>query len=127
MAQRRTTHRSSKGTKLYAVRKEDGTFADIQTYKRAHAADLRRSAAGETSAKSKAATSPAKKAVKQAVDAGSGLLARAKKAVAGMVDKVSAATKPAKKDAARKPAAKKATAKRPAKKTGRKAAKKAAA
>ena len=38
---KRTTHRSSKGTKLYAVRDKEGRFKDIQTYKRAHAADLR--------------------------------------------------------------------------------------
>ena len=36
---RRTTLRSSKGTKLYAVRAADGTFKDIQTYKRAHSAE----------------------------------------------------------------------------------------
>ena len=40
-AGRRTTHRSSKGTKLYAVRDSKGRFKDIQTYKRAHAADMR--------------------------------------------------------------------------------------
>lgn len=39
---KRTTHRSSKGTKLYAVRDKQGRFKDIQTYKRAHAADIRR-------------------------------------------------------------------------------------
>ena len=39
---KRTTHRSSKGTKLYAVRDKKGKFKDIQTYKRAHSADLRR-------------------------------------------------------------------------------------
>lgn len=39
---RRTTHRSSKGTKLYAVRDAKGRFKDIQTYKRAHGADIRR-------------------------------------------------------------------------------------
>lgn len=39
---KRTTHRSSKGTKLYAVRDKSGKFKDIQTYKRAHAADLRK-------------------------------------------------------------------------------------
>jgi hypothetical protein len=39
---KRTTHRSSKGTKLYAVRDKQGKFKDIQTYKRAHAADIRR-------------------------------------------------------------------------------------
>jgi hypothetical protein len=39
---KRTTHRSSKGKKLYAVRDKEGRFKDIQTYKRAHAADIRR-------------------------------------------------------------------------------------
>jgi uncharacterized protein YjhX (UPF0386 family) len=39
---RRTTHRSSKGTKLYAVRDSAGRFVDIQTYKRAHGMDIRR-------------------------------------------------------------------------------------
>ncbi len=39
---KRTTHRSSKGTKLYAVRDKKGKFKDIQTYKRAHSADLRK-------------------------------------------------------------------------------------
>jgi len=39
---KRTTMRSSKGTKLYAVRDKSGKFKDIQTYKRAHAADLRK-------------------------------------------------------------------------------------
>jgi hypothetical protein len=48
MATKRTTHRSSKGTKLYAVRNADGTFKDIQTYKKAHGADLKRKAKGET-------------------------------------------------------------------------------
>jgi len=38
----RTTLRSSKGKKLYAVRDKEGKFEDIQTYKRAHAADLRK-------------------------------------------------------------------------------------
>lgn len=39
---KRTTHRSSKGTKLYAVRDKNGRFKDIQTYKRAHSADIKR-------------------------------------------------------------------------------------
>lgn len=39
---RRTTHRSVSGTKLYAVRDAKGRFKDIQTYQRAHAADLKR-------------------------------------------------------------------------------------
>ena len=38
---RRTTHRSSSGKKLYAVRDAKGRFKDIQTYERAHRADLR--------------------------------------------------------------------------------------
>jgi uncharacterized protein YjhX (UPF0386 family) len=38
---KRTTHRSSKGTKLYAVRDSNGRFKDIQTFKRAHTADMR--------------------------------------------------------------------------------------
>jgi DNA-binding protein HU-beta len=39
---RRTTHRSSSGTKLYAVRDAKGRFKDIQTYKRAHGMDIKR-------------------------------------------------------------------------------------
>ena len=38
----RTTHRSSTGTKLYAVRNSKGQFKDIQTYKRAHSQDIKR-------------------------------------------------------------------------------------
>lgn len=43
----RTTHRSSAGKKLYAVRDAKGRFKDIQTYERAHRADLKRKAAKE--------------------------------------------------------------------------------
>jgi len=39
---RRTTHRSSKGKKLYAKRDKRGRFKDIQSYKRAHGADIKR-------------------------------------------------------------------------------------
>jgi DNA-binding protein HU-beta len=39
---KRTTHRSSKGTKLYAVRDKKGQFKDIQTYKKAHGQDIKR-------------------------------------------------------------------------------------
>jgi hypothetical protein len=42
MATKRTTHRSSKGTKLYAVRDKKGQFKDIQTYKKAHGQDVKR-------------------------------------------------------------------------------------
>ena len=49
MASKRTTHRSVSGTKLYAVRDAKGRFKDIQTYKRAHGADLRRKSKAERS------------------------------------------------------------------------------
>lgn len=52
---KRTTHRSVKGTKLYAVRDEKGRFVDIQTYKRAHAADMRKKSKAETATKAKKA------------------------------------------------------------------------
>lgn len=51
----RTTHRSSTGKKLYAVRDASGKFKDIQTYARAHAADIKRKAKGEKPAPKKAA------------------------------------------------------------------------
>lgn len=44
---RRTTHRSSKGKKLYAVRDASGRFKDIQTYERAHRADLAKTSKAE--------------------------------------------------------------------------------
>ena len=44
---RRTTHRSSTGKKLYAVRDASGKFKDIQTYERAHRADLSRKSKAE--------------------------------------------------------------------------------
>jgi len=50
---KRTIHRSSTGTKLYAVRDSKGRFKDIQTYKRAHAADMRRRSKTETAAELK--------------------------------------------------------------------------
>ena len=43
----RTTHRSSSGKKLYAVRDAKGRFKDIQTYERAHRADLKRKSKAE--------------------------------------------------------------------------------
>jgi len=44
---KRTTHRSASGKKLYAKRDKKGRFKDIQTYKRAHSADIKRSAKKE--------------------------------------------------------------------------------
>jgi DNA-binding protein HU-beta len=49
----RTTHRSSSGKKLYAVRDSSGKFKDIQTYKRAQGADIKRKSKAETGKKKK--------------------------------------------------------------------------
>jgi len=50
---KRTTHSSSTGKKLYAVRDTDGKFDDIQSYQRAHGQDVKRSSAAERAAKAK--------------------------------------------------------------------------
>jgi len=52
---RRTTHRSKAGKKLYAVRDAHGRFKDIQTYERAHRADLAKTSSAEKKAKAKKA------------------------------------------------------------------------
>ena len=53
---RRTTHRSVSGKKLYAVRDAKGRFKDIQTYERAHRADLaKRTKTEKTAARKRAA------------------------------------------------------------------------
>ena len=44
---KRTTLRSSAGKKLYAVRDSKGKFKDIQSYKRAHGQDVKRSSEAE--------------------------------------------------------------------------------
>jgi hypothetical protein len=71
---RRTTHRSSAGKKLYAVRDKTGKFKDIQTYERAHRADLARKSKAELEADAKkkkkkkvAKKKTAKKATKKKV------------------------------------------------------------
>jgi hypothetical protein len=61
---RRTTHRSSAGKKLYAVRDTSGKFKDIQTYERAHRADLKAKSTSEKATKAKTAKK-AKKAAKK--------------------------------------------------------------
>ncbi len=53
MATKRTTHRSSAGKKLYAVRDKEGQFKDIQTYKKAHGQDLKLKSKAETTKKTK--------------------------------------------------------------------------
>jgi len=69
---KRTVLYSSAGKKLYAKRDAGGKFKDIQSYQRAHAADLKRTARDEAprkaAAKSKAAAkkaAPGKAAVKK--------------------------------------------------------------
>lgn len=58
---RRTTHRSKSGKKLYAVRDSKGRFTDIQTFERAHRADLKKKSKTETeAAAAKAAKASAK-------------------------------------------------------------------
>jgi hypothetical protein len=49
----RTTHRSASGKKLYAVRDSSGKFKDIQTYKRAQGADIKRKSKAETKSEKK--------------------------------------------------------------------------
>lgn len=62
---RRTTHRSTAGKKLYAVRDASGRFKDIQTYERAHRADLAAKSKAEL-AKGGRKTTAGKKAAKKA-------------------------------------------------------------
>ena len=58
---RRTTHRSSAGKKLYAVRDASGKFKDIQTYERAHRQDLKAKSSSEKAKSSSERTTAAKK------------------------------------------------------------------
>jgi hypothetical protein len=51
MPVKRTTHRSTTGTKLYAVRDSEGRFKDIQSFKKAHGQDLKRRSKAEGAAK----------------------------------------------------------------------------
>ncbi|MDP2409438.1 MAG: hypothetical protein Q8M26_04035 [Pseudolabrys sp.] len=65
---RRTVLRSSKGTKLYAVRDKSGKFKDIQSYKRAHGADIKRKSKAEAAkkkSKKKATKKTARKKTKK--------------------------------------------------------------
>jgi hypothetical protein len=63
---RRTTHRSTAGKKLYAVRDKYGRFKDIQTYERSHRADLARKSKAELEAAAKKKAKKKKKAAKKA-------------------------------------------------------------
>ena len=62
---KRTTMRSSKGKKLYAVRSATGKFKDIQTYERAHAADTRMNSDSEVATEAVAKKKTKKKAAKK--------------------------------------------------------------
>ena len=62
---KRTTHRSVAGKKLYAVRDSKGRFKDIQTYERAHRADLAKTSKTEKTARKKAASKTARKTAKK--------------------------------------------------------------
>ena len=62
---RRTTHRSSRGKKLYAVRDRSGRFKDIQTYERAHGADIKRKAKAEVKRKKGRKKTARRKAAKK--------------------------------------------------------------
>ena len=53
---RRTTHRSTRGKKLYAVREGKGRFEDVQTYERAHRQDVKRKSKAETASKKRKAS-----------------------------------------------------------------------
>ena len=50
---KRTTLRSKKGKKLYAVRTKDGRFKDIQSYAKSSAADQRKRSKAELAKKAK--------------------------------------------------------------------------
>jgi len=58
---RRTTHRSTAGKKLYALRDAKGRFKDIQTYERAHRADLAKTSKAEAGKGKKKVTKKAAK------------------------------------------------------------------
>jgi len=64
---KRTTHRSTAGKKLYAVRDASGRFEDIQTYERAHRGDLAHKSGEEVAQDKKKAAKkkPVKKAAKK--------------------------------------------------------------
>ena len=118
---RRTTMRSRSGTKLYAVRDEGGKFKDIQSYKKAHAADLKRTSKAETAAKEtlvameKKVERAARKAAKTVRTSLTDAVAAVKRAAKKVAKRASAAKPAAKK------AAKKATGKSPTKRATKKA------
>jgi hypothetical protein len=112
MATRRTTMRSRKGTKLYAVRDDSGKFKDIQTFKRAHGADVRRKSKAERTA----AQGTLEKGVRKVGKAANEAVKSVRSSVEGAVAAVRKVAKRAAKQVTGKAA--------PAKKAARKSAKK---
>ena len=84
MATRRTTMRSRTGTKLYAVRDESGKFKDIQTYKRAHTADMRH----KSKAEKVAAQGPIERKVRKTADDVAKSVKRSVKGAVAAVERV---------------------------------------
>jgi hypothetical protein len=127
MATRRTTMRNRSGTKLYAVRDEGGKFKDIQTYKRAHAADMRHKSKAEKEAAQgpieKKVRKTANDAVKSVKSSVRGAVAAVQKAAKRAVKQVSN-PQPAGKKIKVKKAAKKTTSKPAAKRTVKRSGKK---
>ncbi len=66
MPSKRTTHRSTTGKKLYAVRDTEGQFKDIQTFERAHSQDLKSTSKTEAASAATKTKKKAKKAGKKA-------------------------------------------------------------
>jgi len=118
MATRRTTMRSRTGTKLYAVRDESGKFKDIQTYKRAHTADMRH----KSKAEKEAAQGPIERQVRKTAD---DVVKSVKRSVRGAVAAVERAAKRAVKQVSSPPPEGRRTLKKAAKTTPRKPAAKA--
>src|SRR5512141_3466818 len=110
MATRRTTMRSRSGTKLYAVRDASGKFKHIQTYKRAHTADMRHKSKAEKVAAQGPMEKKVRKAAKDAVKS-------MKRSVGGAVAAVQRATKRAVKQVASPPPEGKRSLRKVAKKT----------
>ena len=96
MPTKRTTMRSSKGTKLYAVRDKDGRFKDIQSYKKAHSMDIKRKSKAELAkaAKLKAAKTKAVKAKATKVKAKTKTVKAKAKTTKGKITKAKAVSKP---------------------------------
>jgi hypothetical protein len=107
--------RSRSGTKLYAVRDESGKFKNIQTYKRAHAADMRH----KSKAEKEAAQGPIEKKVRNTANAA---VKSIKSSVMGTVAAVRTVAKRAVKQVSNPQPALKKMVKKAAKRTTRKPA-----